>query len=135
MNRLAWTFAAIFLLGLFSTAPVARAATTKTETVEFPAGKETVKGYLAYPEKPGRYPAVMVIHDWWGLNDWVKEQTDKIAEQGYVALAVDLYRGKVAADPSEAHELMRGLPQDRGIRDMQAAYDYLSARKDVKPGR
>jgi carboxymethylenebutenolidase len=50
-------------------------------------------------------------------------------------LAVDLYRGKVAADPSEAHELMRGMPQDRAIRDLEAAYLYLAARKDVKPDR
>jgi carboxymethylenebutenolidase len=135
MNRLAWTFAAIFLLGLFSTAPVARAATTKTETVEFPAGKETVKGYLAYPEKPGRYPAVMVIHDWWGLNDWVKEQTDKIAEQGYVALAVDLYDGKVTADPAEASELARATGKDRGLGFLVAGVIYLSGRKEVDRDR
>jgi carboxymethylenebutenolidase len=68
------------------------------------------------------------------LNDWVKEQSEKLAEQGYLVLAVDLYHGKTAADPSEAHELMRGLPQDRAIRDMQGAYDYLATRKDLKPG-
>jgi carboxymethylenebutenolidase len=120
---------------LIAAALAVRAQTPKTQTVEFPSGKETVGGFLAVPDKPGTYPGLIVIHEWWGLNDWVKEQTEKLAAQGYVALAVDLYRGKVASDPSEAHELMRGLPQDRGIRDMQAAYDYLSARKDVKPGR
>jgi carboxymethylenebutenolidase len=120
---------------LIAAALAVRAQTPKTETVQFPSGKETVSGFLAVPDKPGIYPGIVVIHEWWGLNDWVKEQTEKLAAQGYVALAVDLYRGKIATDPSEAHELMRGLPQDRGIRDMQAAYDYLAARKDVKPGR
>jgi carboxymethylenebutenolidase len=135
MIRSARMFSAIFLLGLFAAAPVVRAATTKTETIEFPTGKGTVKGFLATPEKPGRYPAVIVIHDWWGLNDWVKEQTEKIAEQGYVVLAVDLYDGKVATDPAEANELSRGIGQDRAVVDLIAGAIYLSARKDVDRDR
>src|SRR5271154_794247 len=122
---------AILLTGLFATIVNVRAAGPKTETVKFPSGKETIEGYLAVPEKPGRYPAVIVIHEWWGLNDWVKEQTQKIAELGYVALAVDLYRGKTATTPEEAHELMRALAQDRAVRDLQAGYDYLATRPDV----
>jgi carboxymethylenebutenolidase len=122
---------AVFLVGLFAAILAARAADPRTEMVKFPSGKDTIEGFLAVPEQSGRYPGVIVIHEWWGLNDWVKEQTQKIAEQGYVVLAVDLYRGKTATDPNEAHELMRGLPQDRAVRDMQAAFDYLSARKDV----
>src|ERR1700684_3685084 len=122
---------AVFLVGLLTAILAAHAADPKTEMVKFPSGKDTIEGYLAVPEKPGRYPAVIVIHEWWGLNDWVKEQTQKIAELGYVALAVDLYRGKTATDPNDAHELMRGLPQDRAVRDLQAGFDYLSARKDV----
>ncbi len=122
---------AVFLVGLFAVILAARAADPKTEMVKFPSGKDTIEGFLAVPEQAGRYPGVIVIHEWWGLNDWVKEQAQKIAEQGYVVLAVDLYRGKTATDPNEAHELMRGLPQDRAVRDMQAAFDYLAARKDV----
>ena len=68
-----------------------------------------------HPDKPGHYPALVVIHEWWGLTDWVKEQTQKLAEQGYVALAPDLYRGQVTSDPEVAHELMRGLPTDRAV--------------------
>src|SRR5271154_1670437 len=128
-------FSAMLAFGLIAAPLVVRAQAPKTQTVEFPSGKESASGFLAVPDKPGQYPGLVVIHEWWGLNDWVKEQTEKLAAQGYVALAVDLYRGKSATDPSEAHELMRGLPQDRAIRDMQAAYDYLAARKDVKPGR
>jgi carboxymethylenebutenolidase len=55
----------------------------------------------------------------------------RFAGQGYVALAVDLYRGKVTSDPSEAHELMRGLPDDRAMADMKAGFDWLAARPDV----
>jgi carboxymethylenebutenolidase len=76
---------------------------------------------------------MIVIHEWWGLNDWVKEQARKFAEEGYVALAADLYRGKVAYDPTLAHELSRGLPQDRAVRDLQAAFDFLASRPDVNP--
>jgi carboxymethylenebutenolidase len=135
MNRSVKLISALAAFGLIAAALAVRAQTPKTQTVEFLSGKETIGGFLAVPDKPGLYPGIIVVHEWWGLNDWVKEQTEKLAAQGYVALAVDLYRGKVAAEPSEAHELMRGLPQDRGLRDMQAAFDYLAARKDVKPGR
>ncbi len=132
MNRLLKLFLVLVIAALISAALVVRAEAPKTQTVEFPSGKETISGFLAVPDKPGQYPALVVIHEWWGLNDWVKEQTEKLADQGYVALAVDLYRGKTATDASEAHELMRGLPQDRAIRDMLAAYAYLATRKDVK---
>ncbi|MFZ3216065.1 MAG: dienelactone hydrolase family protein [Candidatus Acidiferrales bacterium] len=125
---------ALVAVAVIAAALAVRAQAPKTQTVEFPSGKETVSGFLAVPDKPGVYPGLIVIHEWWGLNDWVKEQTEKLAAQGYVALAVDLYRGKTATDPNEAHELMRGLPQDRAIRDLQAAFDYLNTRKDVKPG-
>jgi len=107
------------------------AGTVKTESVTFKSGVENIGGYLALPDSPGRHPGLVVIHEWWGLNEWVKEQTRAFAENGYVALAVDLYRGKVAAGPGEAHELARGLPQDRALRDMKAAFDYLAARGDV----
>jgi carboxymethylenebutenolidase len=135
VNRSLKLFLSLITAGLIWAALVVRADAPKTQTVEFPSGKETISGFLALPEKPGLYPALVVVHEWWGLNDWVKEQTEKLAAQGYVALAVDLYRGKSASDPSEAHELMRGLPQDRAIRDMLAAYAYLATRKDVKPDK
>jgi carboxymethylenebutenolidase len=135
MNRSLKFASAMLVFGLIAAPLVVRAQAPKTQTVEFPSGKETTSGFLAIPDKPGVYPGLLVIHEWWGLNDWVKEQSEKLAEQGYVVLAVDLYRGKSAADPSDAHELMRGLPQDRAIRDMQAAFEYLATRKDVKPTR
>ena len=79
------------------------------KSVSYKSGDETVQGMLYAPEGKGPFPALVVIHEWWGLNDWVKEQASKLADQGYVTLAVDLYRGKVATTPDEAHEIMRGV--------------------------
>jgi carboxymethylenebutenolidase len=103
--------------------------------VSYKSGDETVQGMLYTPAGKGPFPAIIVIHEWWGLNDWVKEQASKLSDQGYVALAVDLYRGKVATTPDEAHELMRGVPQDRAIRDLRAAFDFLKSEKNVKGDR
>ncbi len=99
--------------------------------VSLPSGSETISGYLAAPDGPGRKPAVLVIHEWWGLNDFAKGKADGLAKQGYVALAVDLYRGKVATESDTAHQLMRGMPNDRALRDMKAAVAFLRARPDV----
>lgn len=125
---------AVVAIGLLTAIVTVRADTPKTETVSFPNGTGTVSGFLATPAAPGRYPALVVIHEWWGLTDWVKEQTQKLAEQGYIALAVDLYRGQVTSDPEVAHELMRGLPADRAVSDLKAAFAYLTTRKDVDRG-
>src|SRR5512146_3529873 len=83
------------------------AATSKDVT--YKSDDESVKGIVYTPEGKGPFPALIVIHEWWGLNDWVKEQASKLADQGYVTLAVDLYRGKVATTQEEAHEIMRGV--------------------------
>ena len=103
--------------------------------VTFPSGSETISGYLATPPGGGKKPAVLLIHEWWGLNDWAKGKADEFAKQGYVALAVDLYRGKVATDGDTAHQLMRGMPEDRALRDMKAAVAFLRARPDVEGGK
>ena len=103
--------------------------------VSYKSGEETVGGYLAAPGS-GKHPALIVVHEWWGLNDWVRAKADKFASDGYVALAVDLYRGKSADhDADVAHQLMRGLPEDRAARDLDAAYRYLASRPDVDPSR
>src|SRR5579862_8247940 len=108
-------FLPIIALGVLGLGLALEARAPNAETVSYKSGDETVSGYLALPSGGGKHPAIVVIHEWWGLNDWVKEQTQKFADQGYVALAVDLYRGKVAATPDDAHVLMRGLPDDRGM--------------------
>lgn len=103
----------------------------KTENVAYKSGNETVHGYLAEPNTSGRHPGLVVIHEWWGQTPWVKSEADKFAEHGYIALSIDLYRGKVTSDPKEAAELSRTLPRDRADRDLEAAYTYLASRPDV----
>jgi carboxymethylenebutenolidase len=105
------------------------------KSVSYKSGDETVSGMLYTAAGKGPFPALIVIHEYWGLNDWVKEQASKFADQGYVALAVDLYRGKVADNPDLAHQLMRGVPEDRAKRDLGAAFDYLAAQPNVKKER
>jgi carboxymethylenebutenolidase len=109
------------------------AATAKN--VSYKSGDETVQAIVYTPEGKGPFPALIVIHEWWGLNDWVKEQASKLADQGYLTLAVDLYRGKVAATPDEAHQLMRAVPEDRSKRDLAAAFNYLKSLSNVKKNK
>ncbi len=106
-----------------------------SRNVSYKSGEETVKAVMYTPPGKGPFPALVVIHEWWGLNDWVKEQASKLADQGYVTLAIDLYRGKVATTPDEAHEIMRGVPEDRANRDLLAASSYLRAQKNVDSKR
>ncbi len=105
------------------------------KNVSYKSGDETVQGVLYVPAGKGPFPGLVVIHEWWGLNDWVKEQASKLADQGYAALAIDLYRGKVATTPEEAHEFMRGVPEDRASRDLHAAVEFLKSQKNVKKDR
>ena len=105
-------------------------------TVQLEGASGKGSGYLALPKDgAARHPALVVIQEWWGLNDWIKENADRFASQGYVVLAVDLYRGKATSDPGVAHELMRGLPEDRAMADLEAGFGYLTARPDVDPTR
>jgi carboxymethylenebutenolidase len=129
--------------GLSSALPVVAALLVAASTlhaqdlreITFPSGPETGHGLLYEPAGPGPHPGLVVIHEWWGLNDWIKEQAQRFAHEGYVVVAVDLYRGQVATDADTAHQLSRGLPQDRGVRDLTSAAAFLASQKDVDPHR
>jgi carboxymethylenebutenolidase len=125
---------ALFLFVVAAFATPMLAAEVKT-TVSYKSGDETVQAVLFTPSGKGPFPALIVVHEWWGLNDWVKDQSSKLADQGYVALAIDLYRGKVATTSDEAHQIMRGVPEDRAKRDLHAAFDYLASQSNVKKDR
>ena len=87
-------------------------------------GGESSQAYVARPKgKP--QGALLVIHEWWGLNDWVKHQADLLAAQGYLTLAIDLYKGKVATDPQLAAELMKGKDEAWGDRVEEAGLEWL----------
>jgi len=88
-------------------------------------------GYYAHPTEQGTYPGVVMIHEWWGLNDQIRDTARQLAGQGYAVLAVDLY-GKVATTPDEARALTGSLDQDAALANMRAAADFLRARGSVK---
>jgi len=108
-----------------------RTPTLETEMVTFRSGAENISGFLVLPGCSGRHGGIIALHEWWGLNDWVKMQATNLGANRYVVIAVDLYRGKVTENLSEARRLKRGLPEDRAIRDMHAAFHYLATRPDV----
>ena len=83
----------------------------------------------AYVAKPNAKPkgAVLVLHEWWGLNDWVKSMADRLAGEGYLALAVDLYKGKIASDPKEAAALMGQKDEKWGDAVEEAGLEWLKA--------
>ena len=100
--------------------------------VSFTQDDQKVSGYLALPKTQGTHAALVVVHEWWGLTDWVKGQTDSLAKQGYVALAVDLYDGKVATTSELAHQYSSGLTESGGVEKLAAAASFLRGRDDVR---
>ena len=85
------------------------------------------RAYLALPEHAkAPLPALVVIHEWWGLNDHIKHWADRLAADGYAAVAVDLYGGTVATTPDDAMKAMKGVDQDKAVKTMLAAYRFLA---------
>ncbi len=96
-----------------------------TVTFSRPDGK-AIQGYLAKPAKPEGAPAIVVIQEWWGLNDQIRGVADRLAQAGYVALVPDLYRGKSTVEQEEAHHLMSALDfGDAATQDIRGAVQYL----------
>ena len=96
------------------------------DMVNFPSNGHEARGHLAVPES-GSGPGLLVIQEWWGLNDQIKGVADKMAAEGFVALAPDLYHGELAGhdEMDKAGELMTNLPPERAAKDMSGAIDYL----------
>lgn len=118
MNRL--VIALIIIVSTFSTSCNSQSATgkesktmggtssnIKTEDITYKADSVTCKGFVAYNEKlQGKRPAVLIVHEWWGLNDYAKNRAKQLADMGYIAVAVDMYGdGKTADNPNEAKAL------------------------------
>jgi carboxymethylenebutenolidase len=99
------------------------------EMIEFPSNGSTGEGYLATPAS-GSGPGVVVIQEWWGLVDHIKEVCDRFADEGFVALAPDLYHGVQVAEPDEAGKEMMALQLDRAAKDMGGAVDVVRDRGD-----
>jgi carboxymethylenebutenolidase len=96
---------------------------------------QSVNGYLAEPAQGAKAPGMVVIQEWWGLNDQIKGVADKVAAAGYRALVPDLYRGKVTLEANEAEHLMKGLNfGDAAGQDVRGAVQYLKSSGSAKVG-
>lgn len=91
-----------------------------------------ITGYLAKPDAAsGDQPGIIVIHEWWGLNDNIRMMAEKLAGEGYTALAVDLYNGKVAESPDSAGTYARSVNEEAAIDNLNQAYIYLTKQQDA----
>lgn len=95
-------------------------------------GRDT-RGYLAIPAGDGPWPGVVVIQEWWGLNDHIRDITDRFARAGFAALAPDLYYGETAAEPDEARKLAMSLEYPDALGVIQGTVYYLIADSRVSP--
>ena len=105
-------------------------APNPVQNVTFPSNGGSAHGYLALPEQ-GSGPGVVVIQEWWGLTTHIEDVTDRLAAEGYVALAPDLYGGRTTHDGEEAARFAAELPADQAARDLGGAVDFLLAHDAV----
>lgn len=104
------------------------------QNVSFASNGNQAHGYLAKPAS-GSGPGLVLIQEWWGLDDHIADLADRLAAEGFVTLAPDLYGGRVAHDSDEAGRFMSELPADRAARDLGGAVDYLLASPDVSSAK
>ncbi len=128
--------AAAPLLGFFA---LAARADVKGEVVDYKCGDAALQGYLVADESvAGKRPGVLVVHEWWGLNDYPKHRAEELAKMGYVAFAVDIYgKGVVTTDRGEATKLVMKYKGDRKLlrERINAGLEVLKNHKLVDPDR
>ena len=122
------------VLVLFGAAAPAGAA-LQTKTIDYSYGGKTFKGYLAWDDAvSGKRPGVLVVHEWWGLNDYARSRTEQLAKAGYVAFAADMYgEGKVAAHPDQAGAMVQEVRTNltEWLGRANAALNVLRAQPQV----
>lgn len=107
-------------------------------TVQYPSGNVTMKAFVAAPQTKEKRPAVIVIQEWWGLTDHIKDIARRYAAEGYVAIAPDLYSRlghALTTDAGEAGKLMNTLKQEDGLTDLNATVAYLTSVPEVDGAR
>lgn len=107
-------------------------------TVQYPSGNVTMKAFVAAPQSKEKRPAVIVIQEWWGLTDHIKDIARRYAAEGYVAIAPDLYSRldhALTTDAGEAGKLMNTLKQEEGLTDLNATVAYLTSVPEVDGAR
>ena len=106
-----------------------------TAFVRIGSGERTAGAFVAWPSGNQPVPAIVVAHEWWGLNGQIRDIARRLAQQGYAAIVPDLYHDKVADDPMRAHELMRGLEQDEALGTLSDAVAWLRSQPRTAKGR
>jgi len=110
---------------------VAAAAGPDTALVHIGPPESGTSAFVAWPQGRHTAPAIVVVHEWWGLNSQIRGVARRFAQEGYVAIVPDLYHGQVAEDAELAHELSRGLDEERALRDLAAAMAWLRHEPSV----
>jgi carboxymethylenebutenolidase len=103
--------------------------------VEFPCNSHTSQGFLSIPEVGKFHPAVIAIQEWWGLVGHIKDVADRLAGEGFITLAPDLYHGETASEPNEARKLAMALDRRRAVDEILAAASYLRSLEIVQPAK
>lgn len=126
--------AVILLAALPSFRP---ASDIHAEYVKFVSGRDTITAYLAYPERKDRAPAVVVIHEIFGMSDFIRQTAEQLARDGFVAIAPDLLsrRGGTPASPDDARKLIASLNSDTVTQDLDATVAYVKGLKAARPDR
>jgi dienelactone hydrolase len=128
--------AIITALALFVIAPLAHAAVVGEE-VTYVSGDTQMKGYIAWDDAvSGKRPGILIVHEWWGHNDYARKRANMLAEQGYTALAVDMYGdGKTASHPEDAGKFATEVRKNMDIAEARfmAARDVLASNETVNP--
>src|SRR2546427_5208850 len=108
-----------------------------SEYVKFLSGHDTITAYLAYPERRDAAPAVIVIHEIFGMSDFVRQTTEQLAKEGFVAIAPDLLSRRGGTPPStdDARKLIAGLDPDTVTKDLDATVAYVKRIKAARPDR
>src|SRR6266705_5222874 len=124
---------ALGTVALLAVGPSGRPADIHSEYVKFLSGTDTITAYLAYPERSQPAPAVIVIHEIFGMSDFVRQTTEQLAKDGFVAIAPDLLsrRGGTPASQDSARKLIAGLSHDTLTADLNATKDYVKKLKAV----
>lgn len=102
-----------------------------TSETTFTAHNQTAPGYLARPAAPTPAPALILIHEWWGLNAHIKDIAERLARAGFVTAAVDLYDGVVTKDAAEAGQLMSQLDPAQALAKLRTVLDHLRATSEI----
>src|SRR5512136_2815531 len=105
----------------------------ETRMIEFPINAHAAPGYLAQPADGQAHPGVVVIQEWWGLVPHIKDVAGRLAHEGFIALAPDLYHGQAADEPDEARKLAMALDANRAVQEIAAAARYLKKLDNVAP--